>query len=78
MKKIKIFIIFVVLMMGVPLTTQAATIDMNLKTNNINYEIKEEEDNILLVTLELGDFDNLEEGVPLRLYRDSGIRYFCF
>lgn len=70
MKKIRIFVICVLIILCMPLVVQAATIDINLKTDTQNYEITDN-NNVIVVTLELGEFVNLTEGEPLRLYRNN-------
>lgn len=67
MRKLKIFVICVILILCIPIVVQAATINVNLKTDTQNYEVTEG-NNILVVTLELGDFVSLQEGIPLRIY----------
>lgn len=70
MKKLRIFVICVLIILCMPLVVQAATIDINLKTDTQNYEITDN-NNVIVVTLELGEFVNLTEGEPLRLYRNN-------
>ena len=70
MKKLRIFVICVLIIFCMPLVVQAATIDINLKTDTQNYEITDN-NNVIVVTLELGEFVNLTEGEPLRLYRNN-------
>ncbi len=67
MKKLRIFVICVLTVLCMPLVVQAATIDINLKADTQNYEATED-NNIIIVTLELGEFVNITEGEPLRLY----------
>lgn len=67
MRKLKIFVICVILILCIPIVVQAATINVDLKTDTQNYEVTED-NNILVVTLELGDFVSLQEGMPLRVY----------
>ena len=67
MRKLKIFVICVILILCIPIDVQAATINVDLKTDTQNYEVTED-NNILVVTLELGDFVSLQEGMPLRVY----------
>lgn len=67
MKKLRIFVICVLTVLCMPLVVQAATIDINLKADTQNYE-STEDNNIIIVTLELGEFVNITEGEPLRLY----------
>ena len=67
MKKIKILFFSILLISYIlfnPLEVQAATIDINMKTETKNYTITDE-NNILIVTIELGDFINLPEEEPL-------------
>ena len=66
MKKIKILFFSILLISYIlfnPLEVQAATIDINMKTETKNYTITDE-NNILIVTIELGDFINLPEEEP--------------
>ena len=67
MRKLKIFVICVILILCIPIVVQAATINVDLKTDTQNYEVTED-NNILVVTLELGDFVSLQESMPLRVY----------
>ena len=67
MRKLKIFVICVILILCIPIVVQAATINVNLNTDTQNYEVTED-NNILVVTLELEDFVSLQEGMPLRVY----------
>ena len=69
MRKLKIFVICVILILCIPIVVQAATINVDLKTDTQNYEVTED-NNILVVTLELGDFVSLQESMPLRVYSD--------
>lgn len=67
MKITKILISCILLMiyiLFVPLVVQAATININLKTETQNYKMTDI-NNVLVVTLVLEDFINLPEGEPL-------------
>lgn len=67
MKKIKILVFSFLLILYVlfkPLVVEAATINIGLKTETENFRLTDEND-VLVVTIELGDFVNLPEGEPL-------------
>lgn len=57
-------ILLMIYMLFVPLVVQAATININLKTETQNYKMTDI-NNVLVVTLVLEDFINLPEGEPL-------------
>ena len=57
-------ILLMIYMLFVPLVVQAATININLKTETQNYKMTDI-NNVLVVTLILEDFINLPEGEPL-------------
>lgn len=68
MKKITLCIICLLITILIPITVNAATIDVNLKTEKENYIVKNGGDNILVLTLGLGNFINISEGMPFRIY----------
>ena len=57
-------ILLIIYILFVPLIVQAATINIDLRTENENYKVTGEND-ILVIILELRDFVNLPEGEPL-------------
>lgn len=69
MKKITLCIICLLITILIPITVNAATIDVNLKTEKENYIVNNNSgDNILVLTLGLGNFINISEGMPFRIY----------
>ena len=73
MKKLKIFLVFVLLIFSIPKIVQAATVDFDIITDTPNYEVTGNND-ILTIILKMGDFVRTQEGIPLRLYSSSRIR----
>lgn len=57
-------ILLIIYILFIPLIVQAATINIDLRTENENYKVTGEND-ILVIILELRDFVNLPEGEPL-------------
>ena len=68
MRKITLFIICLFITILIPITVNAATIDVNLKAEKENYIVNNSEDNILVLTLGLGNFINISEEMPFRIY----------
>ena len=68
MEKITLSIICLLITILIPITVNAATIDVNLKTEKENYIVNNSGDNILVLTLGLGNFINISEGMPFRIY----------
>lgn len=68
MRKITLFIICLFITILIPITVNAATIDVNLKTEKENYIVNNSGDNILVLTLGLGNFINISEEMPFRIY----------
>lgn len=68
MEKITLSIICLLITILIPITVNAATIDVNLKTEKENYIVNNSGDNILVLTLGLGNFINISEEMPFRIY----------
>lgn len=68
MEKITLCIICLLITILIPITVNAATIDVNLKTEKENYIVNNSGDNILVLTLGLGNFINISEEMPLRIH----------
>ena len=68
MRKITLFIICLFITILIPITVNAATIDVNLKAEKENYIVNNSDDNILVLTLGLGNFINISEEMQLRIH----------
>lgn len=68
MEKITLSIICLLITILIPITVNAATIDVNLKAEKENYIVNNSDDNILVLTLGLGNFINISEEMPFRIY----------